>query len=118
MIQIENLFAPAVGDRDSDDLRQNSSALFPSESYVTFLRNATVMKLIGAEVRASREQGMHRLTRWFGQARYSECAGSVGNQFSRTGDDARTLLPQLGALVNSGLKTLIWVRAILALRSA
>lgn len=87
---IENVFAPAVGDRDSDDLRQNSSSLFPSESYVTFLRNATIMKLIGAE------------------SRYTECSGPVDGQFSRTGDDARTLLPQLGALVNSGLKTLIW----------
>ena len=95
MIQIENLFAPAVGDRDSDDLRQNSSTPnpFPPEFYVSVLRNATIMQKIGA------------------QARYSECSNAVGNQFSRTGDDARTLLPQLSALADSGLKMLIWVRA-------
>lgn len=46
--QIENVFAPAVGDRDSDDLRQNSSALFPPEFYVTFLHNATITQRIGS----------------------------------------------------------------------
>ena len=90
-IQIENLFAPAVGDRDSDDLRQNASSPnpFPPEFYVSFLRNTTVMQKIGAQVR------------------YSECSSS---QFGRTGDDARTLLPQLAALANSRMKILIWVR--------
>ncbi|TFK89212.1 alpha/beta-hydrolase [Polyporus arcularius HHB13444] len=89
---VENLFIPAVGDRDSDDLRQNASSPnpFPPEFYVNFLRNATVMQKIGA------------------QARYSECSNAVGNQFGRTGDDARTLLPQLAALANSRLKILIW----------
>ena len=92
IIQIENLFAPAVGDRDSDDLRQNSSTPnpFPPEFYVSFLRNATIMQKIGA------------------QARYSECSNAVGNQFSRTGDDARTLLPQLAALADARMKILIW----------
>ncbi|KAI9070300.1 alpha/beta-hydrolase [Trametes sanguinea] len=89
---IENVFVPAVGDRDSDDLRQNASSPnpFPPEFYVKFLRNATVIEKIGA------------------QARYSECSDPVDIQFSRTGDDARTLLPQLAALANSRLKILIW----------
>ncbi|PSR85531.1 hypothetical protein PHLCEN_2v5422, partial [Hermanssonia centrifuga] len=89
---IENVFVPAVGNRDSDDLRQNSSALFPPEFYVNLLRNSTIMQLIGVDPGVT----------------YRECAGSVDDQFSRTGDDARTLLPQLASLVNSGLKTLIW----------
>ena len=42
------------------------------------------------------------------QARYSECSNAVGNQFSRTGDDARTLLPQLAALADARMKILIW----------
>ena len=89
------MFVPAVGDRDSDDLRQNASSPnpFPPEFYVSFLRDAAVMQKIGA------------------QARFSECSNAVGSQFSRTGDDARTLLPQLSALADSGLKMLIWVRA-------
>jgi hypothetical protein len=81
------VFVPAVGDRDSDDLRQNSSALFPPEFYVSFLNLNTTRAAIGAEVR------------------YAEC---VNTMFGKTGDDARTLLAQLGALVNSGLPTLIW----------
>ena len=86
---------PAVGDRDIDDLRQSDDSPnpFPPEFYVDFLRNTTIMKKIGAEVR------------------YSECSDPVDDQFSRTGDDARTLLPQLSALADSGLKMLIWVRA-------
>lgn len=46
-----------------------------------------------------------------GQVKYQECSNSVGNNFAKTGDDARTLLPQLAALANSGLKMLIWVRS-------
>ena len=48
--QVINVFAPAVGDRDSDDLQQNSSTpnAFPPDFYVDFLRNATVMQKIGA----------------------------------------------------------------------
>ena len=86
---------PAVGDRDIDDLRQSADSPdpFPPEYYVAFLQNATVMRAIGAEVV------------------YSECSDPVGDNFGRTGDDARTLLPQLSALADSGLKMLIWVRA-------
>ncbi|KAL5497683.1 hypothetical protein ACEPAH_2614 [Sanghuangporus vaninii] len=87
---IENVFVPAVGDRDSDDLRQNSSALFPPEFYLKLLANETIKRQIGAE------------------STYSECADAPFELFDRTGDDARTLLPQLGALANSGLKMLIW----------
>ncbi|KDR67991.1 hypothetical protein GALMADRAFT_1058390 [Galerina marginata CBS 339.88] len=86
----ENLFSPAVGNRDSDDLRQNSSSLFPPEFYVNFLHSTSIMTKIGA------------------QAKYSECPDAPFELFSKTGDDARTLLPQLGALANSGLKMLIW----------
>jgi len=87
---IDNVFVPAVGDRDSDDLRQNSSALFPPEFYINLLSNATIKQLIGAT------------------STYSECSNPVDNLFDKTGDDARTLLPQLAALANSRLKMLIW----------
>ena len=62
------MFVPAVGDRDSDDLRQNSSASFPPEFYVSFLHNATVKQLIGAT------------------STYSECSNAVDNLFDKTGD--------------------------------
>ncbi|KAJ7206486.1 alpha/beta-hydrolase, partial [Mycena pura] len=87
---VENLFIPAVGNRDSDDLRQNSSALFPPEFYVNYLGQASVRTAIGAEVA------------------YSECPDPPFELFTRTGDDARTWLPQLGALANSKMKVLIW----------
>ncbi|KAF9479203.1 alpha/beta-hydrolase [Pholiota conissans] len=87
---VDNVFVPAVGDRDSDDLRQNSSASFPPEFYVNFLRSASVKAQIGAN------------------STYRECANAPFNLFTKTGDDARTLLPQLAALANSGLKMLLW----------
>ena len=87
-----NVLEPATIGRDFDDLRQSDDSPnpFPPEFYVSFLRNATIMQKIGA------------------QARYSECSNAVGSQFSRTGDDARTLLPQLAALANARMKILIW----------
>ncbi|KAK7680316.1 hypothetical protein QCA50_016556 [Cerrena zonata] len=89
---IDELFSPAVGDRDSDDLRQSGSSdtPFPPEFFITFLRNTTILNKIGAQP----------------TIRFQECGG--GNLFSRTGDDARTLLPQLSALADSKLKILIW----------
>ena len=110
------MFSPAVGDRDPDDLRQNySSALFPPSFYFDFLTQEDIQKKIGAEVQ------------------YVECSREVSRHFGTTGgvrlwlpylqirfqvslhrleiQNARTWLPQLGALANSRLKMLIWVRA-------
>jgi len=86
----EQTFVPVVGNRDDDDLRQNSSALFPPEFYVNFLGLPDIKAKIGAT------------------SNYGECADAPFELFSKTGDDARTWLPQLAELVNSKLKTLIW----------
>ncbi|KAG1898067.1 Alpha/Beta hydrolase protein [Suillus fuscotomentosus] len=87
---IDNVFTPAAGDYDSYDIRQNSSALFPPEYYVHYLRKQDIMKKIGAQVK------------------YEECPDAPYEKFVKTGDDARTWLPQLSALVNSRMKILIW----------
>ncbi|KAG2123140.1 Alpha/Beta hydrolase protein [Suillus cothurnatus] len=85
-----NVGGPAIGNYDSYDLRQNSSALFPPEYYVDYLLRKDVMEKIGAYVK------------------YEECPDPPYEKFIKTGDDARTWLPQLSALANSGLKILIW----------
>ncbi|KNZ78375.1 Carboxypeptidase S1 [Termitomyces sp. J132] len=87
---VENVFIPAVGDRDPNDLRQNSPAPFPPEFYLSFLAQESIRTAIGAEVP------------------YEECPDPPIELFAKTGDDARTWLPQLGALANSDLKILIW----------
>ncbi|KAL0569910.1 hypothetical protein V5O48_012056 [Marasmius crinis-equi] len=89
---IENVLVPAVGDRDINDLRQNASSPnpFPPEFYLDFLDNPEIKQRIGAE------------------SNYSECSNRVGNNFGRTGDDARTLLPSLAELVDAKMKILIW----------
>ncbi|KAG1810120.1 Alpha/Beta hydrolase protein [Suillus plorans] len=62
----------------------------PPEYHVDYLREKHVTEKIGAEVK------------------YEECANAPMEQFAKTGDDARTWLPQLSALANSGMKILIW----------
>ncbi|KAF9238093.1 Alpha/Beta hydrolase protein [Melanogaster broomeanus] len=70
----------------------------PPEYYVDYLRQNYVMKSIGA------------------MTQYEECPDAPYVLFEKTGDakvllfqDARTWLPQLSALANSGMKILIWV---------
>lgn len=87
---IINVLVPAVGNRDIDDLRQNSSTPnpFPPNFYMDFLNLASIKQAIGAI------------------PTFADCSNTP--LFTDTGDDARTWLPQLGALANSGLKMLIW----------
>lgn len=66
--QSDNLFSPAVGNRDPDDLRQNSSASFPPEFYVSFLQSKSIMTKIGAGTK------------------YQECPDAPFELFSKTGD--------------------------------
>ncbi|KAF9262605.1 alpha/beta-hydrolase [Marasmius fiardii PR-910] len=87
-----NVEIPAVGDRDVNDLRQkdDSPNPFPPPFYLNFLGNETIKQRIGAE------------------SNYSECSNTVGQRFGLTGDDSRSLLPSLAALVNEKMKILIW----------
>ncbi|KAG2130145.1 Alpha/Beta hydrolase protein [Suillus bovinus] len=89
---IRNVLLLAVGDFNQYDIRQKSE-VFPPEYYVNYLSKKDVMKKIGAEVE------------------YGECPDKIYNEFAKTGDDARTWLPQLSALVNSKMKILIWSQA-------
>ncbi|KAG7091367.1 hypothetical protein E1B28_010407 [Marasmius oreades] len=87
-----NVESPAIGDRDVNDLRQKADSPnpFPPSFYVNFLHNETIKQRIGAE------------------GNYEECSNAVGNNFFKTGDDARSLLPELAALVDEKMKILIW----------
>lgn len=58
----------SFGDRDPDDLRQNSSALFPPEYYSEYLANTTILSKIGAE------------------STYEECPSPANQLFENTGD--------------------------------
>lgn len=68
VLQVNKVFSPAVGNRDSDDLRQNSSALFPPEFYLNLLANTTIKAKIGAT------------------SIYSECPDAPFELFEKTGD--------------------------------
>ncbi|KAJ6581905.1 Alpha/Beta hydrolase protein [Mycena capillaripes] len=85
------LYGDAVGTRDPYDLRQDSSEAFPPEYYLSYLALPSVTQAIGAT-----------------SSTYSECPDAPFELFQPTGDDARTLLPQLGNIVDSGIRVLIW----------
>ncbi|KAF8176361.1 Alpha/Beta hydrolase protein [Mycena galopus ATCC 62051] len=85
------LLDDAIGNLDPYDLRQTSAALFPPEYYVNYLALSSVTKAIGAT-----------------SSTYSECPDAPYELFEKTGDDARTLLPQLGNVVDTGIRVLIW----------
>ncbi|KAI6128863.1 alpha beta-hydrolase [Pisolithus croceorrhizus] len=86
----EYVVTPAMGNYDPYDLRQNSSALFPPEYYLNYLSIESVKEQIGAETT------------------YEECPNKPYFKIIKTGDFARTFLPDLSQLANSGLKILIW----------
>lgn len=71
---------------DVYDVREPSNDPYPPETYVTYLQSASVMKAIGAS------------------KTYQECPNAPYNKFSNTGDDSRSFLSTLGALVSSGLR--------------
>ncbi|KAJ7776908.1 alpha/beta-hydrolase [Mycena maculata] len=85
------LFEDAAGDRDPYDLRQSSAAAFPPEYYVTYLGRAAVRSAIGATA-----------------STYAECPDAPYDKFVPSGDDARTFLPQLGNIVDKGVRVLVW----------
>ncbi|TRM57134.1 Alpha/Beta hydrolase protein [Schizophyllum amplum] len=89
---IENVFVPAVGNLSSYDLRQNASSdnVFPPEYYADYLSQDHILDAIGAE------------------SAFVECSDPVYYEFVETGDDARTLLPSLAQLADSGMRMLIW----------
>ena len=92
--QLTNVEIPSSLGRDEYDLRQSNDTdnPFPPKYYSSFLNDSTVLRTIGAEV-----------------PYYFECSDAVEAQFNRTGDDARSLLSELGALADTGMKILIWV---------
>ena len=58
--QWDNLRVVAIGDRDGFDLRQNSTAAFPPNYYITYLHRTDVTSAIGAQSRYSRCPGVNR----------------------------------------------------------
>ncbi|KAI0708404.1 alpha/beta-hydrolase [Earliella scabrosa] len=90
---LTNVEVPSSLGRDEYDLRQSNDTdnPFPPKYYSSFLNDSAVLRTIGAEV-----------------PYYFECSDAVEAQFNRTGDDARSLLSELGALADTGMKILIW----------
>ncbi|KAI9709683.1 MAG: hypothetical protein M1820_003085 [Bogoriella megaspora] len=78
------------GNFDVYDIRAPSNDPNPPETYVTYLQKSNVVSAIGAK------------------STYQECPNAPYNKFSSTGDDTRTFLPQLSAVVQSGIQVVIW----------
>ncbi|OCK73133.1 putative carboxypeptidase S1 [Lepidopterella palustris CBS 459.81] len=79
-----------VADFDVYDIREPSNDPYPPSTYSTYLTKSSVVKAIGAK------------------STYQECPNAPYNKFATTGDDARSFLDTLSAVVSTGLTTLIW----------
>ena len=78
------------GNFDVYDVRAPATDPNPPETYVAYLQSAAVVKAIGAK------------------STYAECPDAPYNKFAATGDDSRSFLATLSAVVDTGLTTLIW----------
>ncbi|KAK0195395.1 Alpha/Beta hydrolase protein [Armillaria mellea] len=90
-----DVFNPTVGDRNPNDLRQNSSTpsdeVVPPTFYLDYLHDSNVRDLIGAQVT------------------YDQCDDSVKTRFSRNGETGRSFLSNLAEIASEGkVKLLIW----------
>ncbi|KAH6666764.1 putative carboxypeptidase S1 [Halenospora varia] len=75
---------------DEYDIRQPASSPFPPQTYMTYLSDPSIMKAIGAKIN------------------YTMCSHAAGDAFHADADGNRSFLPTLSALIQSGLRTLIW----------
>lgn len=80
----------AATDFDVYDIRSGSVDPNPPETYVAYLQRADIMKAIGA------------------QTTYGECPDAPYDGFAKTGDDARSMMEPLSAVVQSGITVLMW----------
>ncbi|KAF9005082.1 alpha/beta-hydrolase [Cyathus striatus] len=81
----------AIDGRDSDDLRQNTSASFPPTFYLKYIRTQEVMDAIGA------------------RNSFDQCSDDVRVAFGDAGEYGRSNLPVLAPLANNRFPILIWV---------
>ncbi|KAI9730445.1 MAG: hypothetical protein M1818_008140 [Claussenomyces sp. TS43310] len=79
-----------TADFDVYDIREPSNDPYPPATYSSYLAKASVTKAIGAK------------------ATYTECPDAPYNKFATTGDNSRSFLSELSAVVKSGVQTLIW----------
>ncbi|KAK0505210.1 Alpha/Beta hydrolase protein [Armillaria luteobubalina] len=98
------VFAPTIGDRNPDDLRQNYteqlteedeeddySDVFPPKYYSTYVRSSSVKKAIGAK------------------GDFDQCDSSLKFRFSNSGETGRSFLSNLAELADAKeVDILIW----------
>ena len=88
----EAVEGPISSDSNFDvyDVRLASNAVDPPETYATYLARSDVTSKIGAK------------------SKYTECPDGAYEKFSSTGDDPRSLLPELSDVVQSGIRVVVW----------
>ena len=80
----------SAADFDVYDVRLRSDAVDPPETYADYLARDDVKSKIGA------------------QSTYTECGDDSYSKFSSTGDNPRSLLPELNSVVQSGIRVVVW----------
>lgn len=85
---------PITEEKDFDvyDVRQPSNDRFPPNNYLAYLNRADIQKKIGAKAGTN----------------FVDCSNDAGTGFLATGDGARSFLPSLSRVVQSGIQVLVW----------
>ncbi|KAE8394878.1 Alpha/Beta hydrolase protein [Aspergillus alliaceus] len=87
---IENAIINSGVDFDVYDVRAPSNDPNPPSTFLDYLTKSDVKKAIGA------------------RSDFQQCANLPGAKFGRTGDIARSTLPQLSEVVKAGVNVLVW----------
>ncbi|KAF5388599.1 hypothetical protein D9757_004702 [Collybiopsis confluens] len=98
-----DVMEPLVGDRDPDYLLafpdstddEEDEDATPSTSYAAYLRQQQIQDAIGATLINARPS-------------FDQCDATTHALFSRSGETARSFLPELAELADSGFHILIW----------
>lgn len=90
----EAVEGPITEEKDFDvyDVREPSNDPYPPSNYIAYLNQAAVQKAIGAKA----------------GTKFVDCSNTAGATFTGTGDGARSFLPTLSKVVQSGIQVLIW----------
>ncbi|KAK7530742.1 putative carboxypeptidase S1 [Phyllosticta citribraziliensis] len=88
----DSIEGPISGAADFNvyDVRLSANAVDPPETYVDYLARSDVKKAIGAK------------------SNYSECPDAAYYKFSSTGDNPRSFVSELEAVIQAGISTIVW----------
>jgi len=89
---VDNTYGGYYPDFDYYDIRAPSDDPFPPATYIAYLNDPAIVKAIGANPSVV----------------FTDCSDPADLPFATDGDTARSFIPSLSSVVQSGVRTVIW----------